>query len=130
MTVFARRLETIQVWASQNVNGPAKFRTLARCANSHGPIKYCINRRFLLIYDENLNRYWGNIVPIPACLLGHVTTVCENNVSYRIHGPDIMLHIESFSTNSLHYINRVSQQGRKIQILNKTVSFRIFRNLI
>ena len=71
MTVFARRSETILVWASQDiVKGPVKFRTLGRCANSIGPIKYRIDIRFLSIHDVNLKRYCGNFVPITACLLG------------------------------------------------------------
>ena len=60
MTVSARGLETILVLASQDVvNGPTKFRVLAHCANSLGPIKYRINIRFLSKHDVNVKRYWG-----------------------------------------------------------------------
>ena len=72
MTVSARHLETILVWASQDVvNGPTKSRVLARGANSLGPIKYCINTRFLSKHDSNVKRHWDYIVPITACLLGY-----------------------------------------------------------
>ena len=71
MTVSARRLETVLVWASQDVvNGPTISLVLARCANSLGPIKYRINTRFLSIHDIKLKRYWDNIVRTPLCLLG------------------------------------------------------------
>ena len=52
-----------------------KFRILARCANSFGPMKYPINTRFLSMHGVNLNRYWGNIVRITACLLGNKSAV-------------------------------------------------------
>ena len=68
MAVFARGFGTILVWAPQDVvNGPIKSRTLARCANSLGTIKYRRNKCFLSIHDVYMKRYWGNIVPITAC---------------------------------------------------------------
>ena len=78
MTVFARRLGTILVWASQEVvNGPTKCRVLARGANSPGLIKYCINTRFRSKHDVNVNHYCDNIVPITACLLGRPPSLCK-----------------------------------------------------
>ena len=74
LTVSARRSETVLVWAWQDVvNGQTKFRVLARCENSIGPIKYRINTRFLSKYDVNVNRYWDNIVPL--------TSVCWETIS-------------------------------------------------
>ena len=71
MTVSARRFEIILLWASQDVvKGPTKSSLLARCANSLGPIKYLLNRRFLYKHDVNVKRYWLNIIPTTACLLG------------------------------------------------------------
>ena len=75
-------LETFLVWASQDVvNGLTKYRTLVRCANSFGSIKYRINTRFLPIHRK-FNTLLGNIVPITACLLG--SNISFINIMYRI----------------------------------------------
>ena len=52
------------------MNGPTKSRVLAGCANSLEPIKYLTNTGFLSKHDVNVKRYWDNIVPITASLLG------------------------------------------------------------
>ena len=73
-TVSARRLEKLFWFGSHKTSqtGQQKSRVLARNANSRGPIKYRIkNTRFLSKHDVNVKRYWDNIVPITACLLGN-----------------------------------------------------------
>ena len=86
MTVIARRWEPILVWASQEAaKGQTKSRTLARWANSLGPIKCRINTRFLSIYNLNLKHYWFNTVPITSCLLWSCITRCTFTTTKMLH---------------------------------------------
>ena len=104
-------------------SGPTKSQMLTNCANSLVPIKYRIKTRFLSIHDVNLKSYWGNIVPMTACLLdlGWCNSLgCLGNGSKFGSRTGGRLTFGKYNLNFLNTCSLPNQTLPKLTIRNST----------